>query len=116
MPDNEKRIALLIDADNAPASKIDVILAAVARHGEANVRRAYGHWKSQHPNGWEKVLHTYAIRPIHHFAYSTGTNASAMATVHDAMGPTYARNLDGFAHGSSAHAFNPLVNPLATHP
>ena len=40
MPDNEKRIALLIDADNAPASKIDVILAEIARHGVANVRRA----------------------------------------------------------------------------
>ena len=42
----EGRIALLIDADNAPAAKIDVILAEVARHGAANVRRAYGDWKS----------------------------------------------------------------------
>jgi len=46
MADGETRIALLIDADNAPASKIDVILAEVARHGAANVRRAYGDWKS----------------------------------------------------------------------
>ena len=29
----EKRIALLIDADNAPAAKIDVILTEVARYG-----------------------------------------------------------------------------------
>jgi len=57
MAENEKRIALLIDADNAPASKIDVILAEIARHGVANVRRAYGNWKSQHLNGWEKALH-----------------------------------------------------------
>ncbi|WP_298591254.1 NYN domain-containing protein [uncultured Kocuria sp.] len=42
MRTEEKRIALLIDADNAPASKIDVVLAEVARHGAANVRRAYG--------------------------------------------------------------------------
>ena len=42
MDERERRIALLIDADNAPASKIDVILAEVARHGAANVRRAYG--------------------------------------------------------------------------
>jgi len=34
--DDDKRIALLIDADNAPASKIDVILAEVARHGAAH--------------------------------------------------------------------------------
>src|SRR3546814_19376074 len=76
IPDNEKRIALLIDADDAPASKIDVILAEGARHGEANVRRAYGHWKRQHLNGWEQVLHTYALRPLQQFAYSTGKNRS----------------------------------------
>ena len=64
MPEEEKRIALLIDADNAPASKIDVILAEVARHGVANVRRAYGDWKSSHLKPWEATLHTYAIRPI----------------------------------------------------
>ena len=114
MPDNEKRIALLIDADNAPASKIDVILAEVARHGVANVRRAYGNWKSQHLNGWEKVLHTYAIRPIQQFAYSTGKNASDMAMVIDAMDLLYARNLDGFAIVSSDADFTPLVMRLLT--
>lgn len=112
MPDNEKRIALLIDADNAPASKIDVILAEVARHGENNVRRAYGNWKSQHLNGWEKCLHTYAIRPIQQFAYSTGKNASDMAMVIDAMDLLYARNLDGFAIVSSDADFTPLVMRL----
>src|SRR3546814_9424966 len=112
MPDNEKRIALLIEADNAPASKIDGILAEVARHGEANVRRAYGNWKSQHLNGWEKVLHTYAIRPIQQFAYSTGKNASDMAMVIDAMDLLYAGNLDGFAIVSSDADFTPLVMRL----
>ena len=112
MADTEKRIALLIDADNAPASKIDAVLAEVARHGEANVRRAYGNWKSQHLNGWEKVLHTYAIRPIQQFAYSTGKNASDMAMVIDAMDLLYARNLDGFAIVSSDADFTPLVMRL----
>ncbi|MGV8932806.1 MAG: NYN domain-containing protein [Luteimonas sp.] len=112
MTDHEKRIALLIDADNAPASKIDVILAEVARHGVANVRRAYGNWKSQHLNGWEKALHVYAIRPIQQFAYSTGKNASDMAMVIDGMDLLYARNLDGFAIVSSDADFTPLVMRL----
>lgn len=112
MADTDKRIALLIDADNAPASKIDVILAEVARHGEANVRRAYGNWKSQHLAGWEKCLHAYAIRPIQQFAYSTGKNASDMAMVIDAMDLLYAGNLDGFAIVSSDADFTPLVMRL----
>ena len=114
MEPGESRIALLIDADNAPASKIDVILAEVARHGAANVRRAYGNWKSPHLKAWEATLHSYAIRPIQQFAYSTGKNASDMAMVIDAMDLLYARSLDAFAIVSSDADFTPLVMRLQT--
>jgi uncharacterized protein (TIGR00288 family) len=110
----ETRIALLVDADNAPAAKIDVVLAEVARYGVANVRRAYGNWKSPHLKSWEGVLHEYAIRPIQQFAYSSGKNASDMAMVIDAMDLLYARNLDGFAIVSSDADFTPLVMRLLT--
>ncbi len=114
MTDGEKRIALLIDADNAPAAKIDVILAEVARHGAANVRRAYGNWKNPHLKAWEATLHTYAIRPIQQFAYSSGKNASDMAMVIDAMDLLYARTLDAFAIVSSDADFTPLVMRILT--
>lgn len=110
----EKRVALLIDADNAPAAKIDVILAEVARHGAANVRRAYGNWKSPHLKPWEATLHAYAIRPIQQFAYSSGKNASDMAMVIDAMDLLYARSLDAFAIVSSDADFTPLVMRVLT--
>jgi uncharacterized protein (TIGR00288 family) len=114
MADIEKRIALLIDADNAPASKIDVVLAEVARYGAANVRRAYGNWKSPAMKGWEAVLHEYAIRPIQQFAYSKGKNASDMAMVIDAMDLLYAGRLDAFAIVSSDADFTPLVMRILT--
>lgn len=114
MAEPEKRIALLIDADNAPAAKIDVILAEVARYGVANVRRAYGDWKNPHLKSWEACLHEYAIRPVQQFAYSRGKNASDMAMVIDAMDLLYARNLDGFAIVSSDADFTPLVMRLLT--
>ena len=37
-------IALLIDADNTPAGKIEFIMTELARHGMVNIRRAYGNW------------------------------------------------------------------------
>ena len=114
MAEGERRIALLIDADNAPAAKIDVILAEVARHGAANVRRAYGNWKSPHLKSWEATLHSYAIRPIQQFAYSSGKNASDMAMVIDGMDLLYARNLDAFAIVSSDADFTPLVMRILT--
>lgn len=109
MKPEEKRIALLIDADNAPPSKIDVVLAEVARHGVANVRRAYGDWKSPCLQQWEAALHTYAIRPMQQFAYSTGKNASDMAMVIDAMDLLGGGSVDAFALVSSDADFTPLV-------
>lgn len=108
----EKRIAVLIDADNAPASKIDEVLVEVARHGVANVRRAYGNWKSPNLRQWELVLHEYAIRPMQQFAYSKGKNASDMAMVIDAMDLLHGGRLDGFALVSSDADFTPLVMRL----
>ena len=114
MDAGEKRIALLIDADNAPAAKIEVILAEVARHGSANVRRAYGNWKSPHLKHWEAALHPYAIRPVQQFAYSSGKKASDMAMVIDAMDLLYGRSLDAFAIVSSDADFTPLVMRVLT--
>jgi uncharacterized LabA/DUF88 family protein len=111
----ERRIALLIDADNAPAAKIDMILAEVARHGAANVRRAYGNWKSPNLKPWEDTLHPYAIRPMQQFAYSKGKNASDMAMVIDAMDLLYSGTVDAFAIVSSDADFTPLVMRILNH-
>ena len=86
MSEKPARIALLIDADNAPSSKIDVILAELAKVGVTNIRRAYGNWKKDGLKGWESVLHEYAIRPIQQFDYSKGKNATDMGMVIDALG------------------------------
>jgi uncharacterized LabA/DUF88 family protein len=114
MSNGDRRIALLIDADNAPAARIDVILAEVARHGSANIRRAYGNWKSPHLAQWEAKLHEYAIRPMQQFAYSSGKNASDMAMVVDAMDLLSARSADAFALVSSDADFTPLVMRILT--
>mgnify|MGYP006119706305 FL=1 len=58
---SNQSIALLIDSDNAPAAKIDFIIAELATYGVVNIRRAYGNWTKSSLSGWEKVLHEYAI-------------------------------------------------------
>ncbi len=110
--DASLRMALLIDADNAPAAKIDVILAELARHGVANVRRAYGDWKNPRLQKWEQMLHPHAIQPVQQFAYSTGKNASDMAMVVDAMDLLHSGRFDAFAIVSSDADFTPLVMRL----
>ncbi|CAN5357781.1 NYN domain-containing protein [soil metagenome] len=109
MPGNETRIALLIDADNSPADKIDVILAELAKFGVANIRRAYGNWKKSELKGWEAALHDYAIRPIQQFDYSKGKNATDMGMVIDAMDLLYSDRPEAFGIVSSDSDFTPLV-------
>jgi uncharacterized LabA/DUF88 family protein len=106
------RVALLIDADNAPASKIDVILNELSTFGETSIRRAYGNWKKAELKGWEDVLHEHAIRPIQQFDYSKGKNASDMAMVIDALDLLYTDKPDAFGIVSSDSDFTPLVMHL----
>lgn len=106
------RIALLIDADNAPAVKIEAILAELSRHGVINVRRAYGNWKKPSLKPWEDRLHEFAIRPMQQFDYSKGKNASDMAMVIDAMELLYIDKPHAFGIASSDSDFTPLVMHL----
>ena len=112
MIERQPRIALLIDADNAPASKIDVILAELAKVGVVNIRRAYGNWKKDGLKGWEAVLHEYAIRPIQQFDYSKGKNATDIGMVIDAMDLLYTDQPEAFGIVSSDSDFTPLVMHL----
>lgn len=114
VPQAEAKIALLIDADNAPASKIAVILSEIAKYGIANVRRAYGNWTNSALHSWQACLHEYAIRPIQQFDYTKGKNATDAALIIDAMDLLYTQQLDAFAIVSSDCDFTPLVMRLLT--
>jgi len=106
------RIALLIDADNAPADKIDEILTELSTLGVINVRRAYGNWTKGALMGWQARLLEHAIRPIQQFDYSKRKNASDMAMTVDAMELLYTDRPDAFGIVSSDADFTPLVMHL----
>ena len=110
--DRKPRVALLIDADNSPASKIDLILNELSTFGETNIRRAYGNWKKSELKGWEEILHEHAIRPMQQFDYTKGKNASDMAMVIDALELLYTDRPDAFGIASSDSDFTPLVMHL----
>lgn len=108
----DRRIALLIDADNIAHGKIGPMLSELSKYGVANIRRAYGDWTNPALKGWEGKLHEFAIRPIQQFNYSKGKNATDIALVIDAMELLYTQKLDGFCIASSDGDFTPLVMQL----
>lgn len=107
-----RRIALLIDADNVSHTKIALMLAELSKYGTANIRRAYGDWGTTSLKGWKAKLHEFAIRPIQQFSYSTGKNATDIALVIDAMELLYTQKLDAFCIASSDADFTPLIMQL----
>jgi uncharacterized protein (TIGR00288 family) len=110
--ESKPRIALLIDADNSSAKKIDLILNELAGFGETTIRRAYGNWTKPELKGWADVLHENAIRPMQQYDISRGKNASDIAMVVDAMAMLYTDQPDAFAVVSSDADFTPLVMHL----
>ena len=108
----QPRIALLIDADNAPADLIDEMLTELSTLGVINIRRAYGNWTKSGLNGWQERLLEFAIRPMQQFDYSKRKNASDMAMTVDAMELLYTERPDAFGIVSSDADFTPLVMHL----
>lgn len=106
-----KKLAVLIDADNAPADIIDRLLEEIAKYGIASVKRIYGDW-SHGLSKWKAALLPHAIIPVQQFAYTKGKNATDMALVIDAMDLLYSGNFDGFCIVSSDSDFTRLASRL----
>lgn len=103
------RLAVLIDADNAPARIANGLFEEIARIGEASVRRIYGDFSQNRLKGWTEILSAYSIIPHQSFAYTTGKNASDIALVIDAMDLLHSGRFDGFCLVSSDSDFTRLA-------
>jgi uncharacterized protein (TIGR00288 family) len=109
MDETKQKIALFIDADNAPASRFEDVLTEVAKYGVVTIRKAYGNWKSPTLRTWEELLHEYAIQPVQQYDLTKGKNASDIALVIDAMDVMYTKDIDVMCFISSDSDFTPMV-------
>ncbi|MBE7375709.1 NYN domain-containing protein [Pseudomonas lopnurensis] len=108
-PTQQKHLAVLIDADNAPAAIVEGLFEEIAKYGVASVKRIYGDWTKPNLGSWKKVLLDYSIQPIQQFAYTSGKNATDSSLIIDAMDLLYTRRFDGFCLVSSDSDFTRLA-------
>ncbi|PPQ29405.1 NYN domain-containing protein [Rhodopila globiformis] len=101
--------AVLIDADNTSPQIAAGLFAAVAKLGEASVRRIYGPFSGTRLKSWAETLAAYAIVPHQAFANTQGKNASDIALVIDAMDLLHTGRFDGFCLVSSDSDFTRLA-------
>lgn len=110
--ENERKIAVLIDADNVSQKYIKYILDEVANHGIPTYKRIYGDWTKPQLGSWKEVLLEYSITPIQQYSYTVGKNATDSALIIDAMDILYSHNVDGFCIVSSDSDFTRLAARL----
>ena len=107
--DVHKKIAVLIDADNAQLAKLKAVLDEISAHGHVLIKRAYGDWSIEHLKNWKKPLNELAIQPIQQFAYTTGKNSTDASMIIDAMDLLFRGRVTGFGIMSSDSDFMPLA-------
>lgn len=112
MDNQDLRLAVLIDADNAPRSALRDIMAEAAVYGTPTVKRIYGDWTTPNMASWKPLLLEHAITPIQQYSYTTGKNATDSAMIIDAMDLLYSGRCDGFVLVSSDSDFTRLATRL----
>ena len=108
----QRRLAVLIDADNAQPSVIDGLLAEVAKYGVASVKRIYGDFTHTRMTQWKLDLLKHSINPVQQFAYTTGKNATDSSLIIDAMDLMYTGRFDGVCLVSSDSDFTRLAQRM----
>jgi len=107
-----KRFALLIDADNISAKYISVILEELSTYGITTYKRIYGDWTSTQASKWKNQLLENSVIPIQQFSNTVGKNATDSTLIIDAMDILYTGNVEGFCIVSSDSDFTRLASRL----
>ncbi len=110
--DYERRIAILIDGDNAQSSLLEQILVEAGKYGNATIRRVYGDWTTSNMNSWKDILNIHAFQPIQQFRYTVGKNATDSAMIIDAMDILNSDQVDGFCLVSSDSDYTRLATRI----
>jgi len=112
MDNDNFRLAVLIDAENAQASIIGELLSEIAKIGVATVKRIYGDFTSQALSSWRECLLGNSIQPVQQFRNTTGKNATDSALIIDAMDLLHSKRFDGFCIVSSDSDFTRLASRI----
>lgn len=107
-----KRFALLIDADNISAKYIGDILEELSTYGITTYKRIYGDWTSTQATKWKGELLENSVVPVQQFSNTVGKNATDSTLIIDAMDILYTGNVEGFCIVSSDSDFTRLASRL----
>ena len=112
MEGQERRLAVLIDAENISIKYVKIILDEISNYGIATYKRAYGDWTNPVLKGWKEEVLKNSITPMQTYSYTQGKNSTDSAMIIDAMDILYSGKVDGFCIVSSDSDFTRLASRL----
>jgi uncharacterized LabA/DUF88 family protein len=110
--DQPRRLAVLIDAENAQAALLNELFAEIAKYGVASVKRAYGDFTSPNLGPWIEAMRKHSIKPTLQVNNTRGKNASDIGLVIEAMDLLHSKRFDGFCIVSSDSDFTGLASRI----
>ena len=109
MENENFRLAVLIDGDNAPRTAIKEIVEECVKYGTPTIKRIYGDWAMNNMESWKPLMLENALIPVQQYSYTTGKNSTDSAMIIDAMDILYSQPVDGFVLVSSDSDFTRLA-------
>lgn len=114
----DKKIALLIDAENISRNYRKTIMNELAKYGTTTYRRIYGDFTSRTISWTNEDMLKYSLTPVQQYSNTShnnknaGKNSSDITLVIDAMDILYSGNVEGFCIVSSDSDFTKLASRL----
>lgn len=108
----EKKFALLIDADNISSKYIKIIIEELSKYGTITYKRLYGDLTKPNNRSWKDALLSHSINPVQQYNYTTGKNSTDSAMIIDAMDILYSQSVNGFCLATSDSDFTRLAMRL----
>ena len=111
-PSATRRLAMLVDGDNAEAKLLTQILEEASKHGTVTIRRIYGDWTSPSMGQWRDVASSHAFQTPHQLLSVSGKNATDTFLIIDAMDLLHSGHIEGFCIVSSDSDFTGLAKRI----
>jgi uncharacterized protein (TIGR00288 family) len=107
-----KKVAILVDGDNASSGKLGDVSELASAYGEVIVKRIYGDWSKSALSGWKEPAKEYSFRLIEALPYIKGKNTTDIALVIDTMDLLNSKNIDVFFIAASDSDYTLLAQRI----
>ena len=108
----EKRIAVLIDAENIPATFAEPLFEEIAKRGKISFCRAFGDFNATRMQAWEKKFSDLGISSYQQDSVSNYKNSADIALVIGAMDLLHWKRAERFYLVTNDGDFTPLASRL----